>query len=174
MSGRRMVLLAILLAACAGETTPAEQTPAAVQRNDAAAREARAQVEKTMTAFAAMDREGFKAGLAEDVVAFEINLESKPVRLASRDESVRFAEETFAGIKKMDASMKLDFHATDCRATATLAYCTVEFDFKAAMPDGSTMTQPSRNTVVLRKGDDGWRWAHWHSSLSAAPPAPAP
>lgn len=142
--------------------------------DEAAAGEVRAQVERTMQAFAAMDREAFAAGLAADVVSFEIDLEGKPVRLGSRDDAVRYAEETFAELEKMGASLQLDIHANDCRATETLAYCTVEFDLDAAMADGSTMSQPSRNSVVLRKGDDGWKWAHWHSSLAAPPSPPAP
>jgi len=142
--------------------------------DEAAAQEVRAQVERTMQAFAAMDREAFAAGLAADVVSFEIDLEGKPVRLGSRDDAVRYAEETFAELEKMGASLQLDIHANDCRATSTLAYCTVEFDLDAAMADGSTMSQPSRNTIVLRKGDDGWKWAHWHSSVAAPPSPPAP
>lgn len=116
-----------------------------------------------------MDLEHFKAGLTENVVAFEMDLESKPVRLGSRDEVVRYAEEMFAQVKKMGASMKLDIHATSTRA-----YGTVEFDFTATMADGSTMSQPSRNSVVLRKDADGWRWTHWHSSLAVFPTPPAP
>ena len=160
MRWTRVMLLVPLLGACAGEPTRApQQVPA--------------QVARTMGAFAAMDLEGFKAGLAEDVVAFEMDLENRPVRLGSRDDAVRYAEEMFAQVKKMGASLTLDIHSTDCRASSTLAYCTVEFDFKATMADGSTMLQPSRNSVVLRKGDDGWKWAHWHSSLAVLPASPA-
>ncbi|HEY7216695.1 MAG TPA: nuclear transport factor 2 family protein [Thermoanaerobaculia bacterium] len=173
MNGMRRILLATVLGVCAAGAAPA-QAPAAAPPGDAAAQEARAQVEKVMGAFAAMDLEALKAGVTEDVTAFEMDLEGKPVRLGSRADVLRFAEQIFAGMKKMGASMKLDFHASDCRAGSTLAYCTVEFDFKAAMPDGSTMVQPSRNTVVLRKDDGGWKWAHWHSSLAVAPTPPAP
>ena len=168
-----MILFATVLGACTGEPTPAPQMSATTQWNDAATQEVRAQVERTMGAFASMDLDGFKAGLAEDVVAFEMDLEGKPVRLGSREDAVRYAEEMFAQVKKMGASLKLDIHSSDCRATSTLAYCTVEFDFKATMADGSTMSQLTRNTVVLRKGDDGWKWTHWHSSLAAPPPAPS-
>ena len=155
------MLLLSLLGACTSEPRRAPQ-------------DVRAQVEATMGAFASMDLEGFKAGLAEDVVAFEMDLEGKPVRLGSRDDAVRYAEEMFAQVKKMGASMKLDVHSTDCRANSTLAYCTVEFDFTATMADGSTMLQPSRNSVVLQKGDDGWKWTHWHSSLAVLPAPPTP
>lgn len=173
MSGTRTILLATVLGVCTGEPTQA-QTPTAAPWNDAATQQVRAQVERTMGAFASLDLEGFKAGLADDVVAFEMDLDSKPVRLGSRQEAVRYAEEMFARLKKMGAKLKLDIHSTGCRAASTLAYCTVEFDFKAAMADGSTMSQPSRNSVVLRKGGDGWKWTHWHSSLAVplAPPAP--
>lgn len=58
-------------------------------------------------------------------------------------------------------------------ATSALAYCTVEFDFAATMAGGSTLSQPTRNSVVLRKGDDGWKWTHWHSSLAVLPASPA-
>ncbi|MBI5745801.1 MAG: nuclear transport factor 2 family protein [Nitrospirae bacterium] len=153
--------------------TPAPQAPTKVQWNDAVAQEVRTQVEGTMGAFVAMDVERFKAGLTEDVVSFEMDMENKPVRFGSRDEVVRWVEATFAEVKKMGASLKLDIHSSSCRATQTLAYCTVEFDFIAKMADGNTMSQPSRNSVVLHKGDDGWKWTHWHSSL-AVPPAPPP
>jgi len=98
--------------------------------------------------------------LTDDVVAFEMDLEGRPVRLGSRDDAVRYAEEIFAQVKKMGAN-------------STLAYCTVEFDFKATMADGSTLVQPSRNSVVLRQGDDGWKWTHWHALLAVLPAPPA-
>ena len=68
-----MILIAMVLGACADKLAPAPP-------------EVRKQVERTMGAFAAMDVEGFKAGLAEDVVAYEIDLEGKPVRLRSRED----------------------------------------------------------------------------------------
>ena len=73
----------------------------------------------------------------------------------------------------MGASLRLDVHSSDCHATSTLAYCTVEFDAKATMADGSTMSQPSRNSIVLRLGVAGWKWAHWHSSLAILPAPPS-
>lgn len=162
--------LAASIVACA----PAPPAPTTVQWDTATAREVRAQVEKTMTAFAAMDLETFEAGLAGDVTAFELDLDNKPLRLGSRTEAIRFAEGTFAGVRTMGATLALDFHSTACRGTATLAWCTVEFDLKVKMPDGNTLTQPSRNSVVLFKTRDGWKWTHWHSSLAVAPAQPAP
>ena len=48
-----------------------------------------AQVKKTMHPFVSMNLESFRAGLAEDVLAFEMDLDSKPVRLESRAKVVR-------------------------------------------------------------------------------------
>lgn len=155
----RRILLPMMACACATGSTPEPQ----------AAVDVRAQVQKTMGAFVAMDLEGFKAGLTEDVVAFEMDMEGRPVRLASRGDAGRYAQDMFAEVKKMGATLKLDVRSIDCRAAAAVAYCTVEFDLTATMADGKTMSQPSRNSIVLRKGDAGWAWAHWHSSLAVAP-----
>ena len=174
MRGTATILLATVLTACGSKPTPTPRTSTIAEWNEGATQEVRAQVQRTMGAFASADLDGFKSGLTEDVVAFEMDLEGKPVRLGSREDVLRYAEATFAELKKMGATMKLDIHSSDCHATPTVAYCTVEFDAKATMADGSTMSQPSRNSVVLRKGDAGWTWAHWHSSLavlSTPPPA---
>ena len=101
-----------------------------------------------------------------------MDLENKPVRLGSRDEVGRWAQATFVEIRKVDASVTLDIHSSQCRATATLACCTVESDVKSTMAAGATMSQLSRNSVFLRKGNDGWKWVHWHSTLAVSPAQP--
>ncbi|HEY6137447.1 MAG TPA: nuclear transport factor 2 family protein [Thermoanaerobaculia bacterium] len=126
----------------------------------------RAQVRKTMDAFAAMDAATFKAGLAQSVTAYEADLENKPVRLGSRDEAMTFAEGVFAQMKKMGGKMSIDYHTVQCDTAPTLAWCTVEFDYKAAMGDGRAMSQPTRNTIVLQKEGGAWKWVHWHSSAA--------
>jgi len=141
---------------------------------DAAAREVHSQVERTMNAFAAMDAEGVVAGLAPEVTSFEIDLEGRPVRLTGIADARRYAEEMFAAMKEMGGSLEVDVRSRDCRAAAELAHCVVSLDFKAKMADGSEVVQPTFVTVVLRRGDDGWRWIHWHSSLAVAGAAPAP
>ena len=173
MRGTATMLLATVLTACGSKPTATPRTSTIAEWSEGATQDVRAQVQRTMGAFASADLDGFKSGLTEDVVAFEMDLEGKPVRLGSREDVLRYAEATFAELKKMGASVKLDIHSLDCRATTTLAYCTVEFDAKATMGDGSTMSQPSHNSVVLRRGVAGWTWTHWHSSLAILPPPPA-
>ena len=99
--------------------------PTTMQWDDVAAQEVRTQVAGTMNALVSMDMERFRAGLAQDVDAFEMDLESKPIRLASRGDVDRWAEVTFAELKKMGAVLKLDVHSSTCRAMSALAYRTV-------------------------------------------------
>lgn len=127
----------------------------------------RAQVEKSMHTFETMNAEAFRADLDEHVTAFELDLEGKPVRLGSRDEAVRYANDTFSALRGMNAALKLDIHKIECAEVASIGYCTIEFDANVTMPDKSVMTQPTRNTAVLRRKKGAWKWVHWHSSLSA-------
>jgi uncharacterized protein (TIGR02246 family) len=166
----KCVFVATLFYGC----TPAAQTPSTDQWNEVATQEARTQVEGVMRAFVSMDVERFAAGLMEDVVAFEFDLDNNPVRLLSRSEVVAWANSAFADLGKINASLTLDLHAISCHATSALAYCTAEFDLNATMADGIEMTQPTRNSVVLRNGSEGWKWAHWHSSLAVGPSAAKP
>lgn len=168
MKAKHWIFLAPLLCACGTEQPRSElQTLTITTWNEAATQDARAQVEAMMNAFAAMDLQRFEAGLAHEVVGFELDLENKPVRLGSRSEVMSWVSGIVEELKKMGATIQLDVHASECHATPTLAYAAVEFDLIVTMPDGAKTTQPTRNTIVLRRETDGWRWAHWHSSLSA-------
>jgi len=160
-----LVVSSVVTCACGGGGNVAAPT---TPRPDAVpAAEVEEQVQRTMNAFAAMDRPGFEAGLGEDVTAFETDLEGAPVLLASRAEVLGFADAVFGAMRSMGATMSIAFHATRCVGSGDVAYCTVSFDLTANTPDGA-MTQPTRNTVVLRRGRQGWRWAHWHSSPATA------
>jgi ketosteroid isomerase-like protein len=170
MNARRVWVLAIagmLLAGCAGGSASRPNPANAVESSGKTVEEVRAQVEKTMTAFAALDLDAFKAALAEDVVAYEIDSENKPVRLESRAEVSRWTKSIFGQLKAMGAATRLDFASIDCRAAGALAYCVADFTFTVTMPNGKALSQPSRNSIVLRKEVGGWKWAHWHSSVGS-------
>jgi ketosteroid isomerase-like protein len=118
-----------------------------------------------------------KAALAEDgtVPDFEVDLDGKPVRLATRADAVKFVDDTFTALQGMNATIAIDIRSLDCHAVAELAYCSMQHDVSAKMPDGTTMAQPSRASIVLRKGSNGWQWTHWHTSLATMPaPPPTP
>ena len=176
MRATRTLLVGTMLVGCAGEPMPAPQMATTAQWDDAAAREVRAEFERMATLWEAMDLEGLKALLATDgfVTSYDLDLDNKPLRMASRDDAVRYAEEMFAQLKKMGGSLKVEIHSIECRATSTVGYCSMDDDFVATMPDGTKVTQPSRVTGTFRKGDDGWKWTQWHTSLAQLPASPAP
>jgi ketosteroid isomerase-like protein len=159
MKGFGAVLILVLSTATAG----ASPEPSAASD----------QVTRTMDSFVAMDVEALQVGLAEDVTAFEMDLEGNPIRLWSRDEVAGWAAAIFADLGAMGASISIHIHEKECHTGSTLAYCTVEFDLDVVLPDGSVMSQPTRNSIVLGLGDEGWKWVHWHSSplTPLAPPA---
>jgi len=97
-----------------------------------------------------------------------LTLEKGGIVLIATEHSPIFDE-----VKKMGATLDMGVPSIHCRATSTLAYCVMEYDFSAMMPDSTKMTQPSRTSLVLRKGEDGWKWAHWHTSLATVPTPPA-
>lgn len=161
---------AAALSACAAQNTPAPSASASVQWDTVAASEVRSVVQQGVDAFARLDLEGIKSVLSQDwtTASFEIDFENKPLRLATRDDAIKYAEDIFGQVKQMGATLKIDLTNMDCRATATLGYCEFVTAVIATPPKGAPMTQPGRATVVAAKGADGWKWVHWHSSPGAA------
>src|SRR5262249_52275492 len=132
--------------------------------------EARGAVEQTIAAYSKGDTAALGRALADDawLPTFEIDLDGKPVRLATRADGVRYNNDVLAALQGMKATIKVELKSIEWRAAAGLAVCAIEHEPQVTTTDGKTMTQPSRATVVLRKGTDGWRWMHWHTSLSVA------
>lgn len=139
--------------------------------NEEAAKAARAAVDQGLAAVERMDMEALRSLLTTDVVAYDIDLESRPMRMGSLDEAITYVTALNTEATKMAAKLKFENMKNDCRATSDLAYCLLEYDFVATMADGARMVQPSRTTVVLSKVDGAWKWAHWHTSLSELPEA---
>jgi ketosteroid isomerase-like protein len=135
--------------------------------NAEAARAARTAVENGLAAVERLDAEALRALCTSDIVAYDIDLESKPVRMGSLDDAIAYVAAVSAGAKQIGATVRFENVKTDCRATSDLAFCLLEYDFAATMPDGSRAVQPSQTTVVLAKSGGAWKWAHWHTSLSA-------
>ncbi len=168
------LLVAVTLSAC-GTTTPEPSASASIQWDSTAASEARAVVERGVRAFESMDVEGVKSVIADRwaTPSFETDMENKPVRMATYADGIKYAEDIFAAVKKMGASLKVDVKDMTCRGTSTLQYCVMDHDVIATMADGKPAVQPQRATIVLGKGQAGWKWLHWHSSAGPAASAPA-
>jgi len=138
-----------------------EETPAARRTIDAA-----------YDAMVAMDSVALSAVLDSDVSGFDIDLEGSPVHIESRAAAIQYFTGIFAWAKETGAQLRVDRHATECHTAGDLAFCTLAYDFVAAMPDGTIATQPTWSTVVLHNSKEGWKWLHWHSSLSTSPASP--
>jgi ketosteroid isomerase-like protein len=147
----------------------AQNKPATSMWNDEAAKAARTVAEQGLAAMERFDAAGLEALCTADVVAFDIDLDNKPVRVGSQNEAFEYLAGISAGAKEMGATFKFENVKCDCRATSDLAYCILEYDFVATTADSTRMVQPSHTTVVLTKADGAWKWAHWHTSLSEAP-----
>lgn len=162
--------LFVIVAACAQQQPP---PPAVAQWDDAAAQEARAAWDQMTRTMERGDVDAARASIADDgfLGAYDLDMESKPIAFATRDEAVKFMETMIGETKKAGGTVRAQSKTVDCRATATYAVCRGEVDFSVTM-GGQTMTQPSRVTGALRKGNDGWKWTHWHASLATAPAAP--
>lgn len=173
MNRIRVTALGAAVSLCVCGIAFAQQKPAAKMWNEDAANAAHAVVEQGLAAVENMDVEALKAISTADIVAYDIDLESKPVRMGSLNEVVGYVQAMTTEAKKMGAKLKFENRKITCRATSELAYCLLEYDFVATLPDSTRLVQPSQTTVVLNKSESGWKWAHWHTSLSVALPAPA-
>jgi ketosteroid isomerase-like protein len=170
-----MLLLAATLAACVSKTTPEPNDVSSTQWDITAAAEARAVVEQGVRAFESSDLEGVKAVLAESwtTPAYDTDFENKPLRMATQADVIKYAEDTFAEVKKMGATLKIAVKDIACRATSTLAFCVIDHEVTATMANGQSAVQPQQATFVLAKAPAGWKWVHFHSSPGRTPAAPA-
>ena len=164
------LLLAVTTSACGTTRTPAPDAPATVQWDSTTAGEVRSVVERGVNSMAQMDIEGVKSVLSDDwtFASFDTDMETKPLRLATRDDVIKYAEDVSAEVKKLNATFEIDAKSLECRGTSTLAYCVLDHEVTATMPQSKPMVQPQRATFVLAKGAAGWKWVHFHSSPGPA------
>lgn len=169
------VLLAATLAACVSKTTPEPSAAAGIQWDSTAAAEAQAVVEQGIRAFESSDVEGVKAVLSDDwtTPAYDTDFENKALGMATRADAIKYAEDSFAQVKQMGATLKIAVKNIACRATSTLAFCVIDHEVTAAMANGQSAVQPQQATFVLAKGSAGWKWVHFHSSPGRTPAAAA-
>lgn len=165
---KRIMAAVLAVATVFGVYANAQEKPAPSMWDETISKDVLALTETVFVGVVeSMSVEPLKPFIAADIVAYDIDVAGKPVKLNSRDEAIKYFETTFAEVKKMGAIAKLEKRSLTCRATNAMAICLFEYDFIAVMPDGTKMTQPTQTTIVLNKAADGWKWTHWHSALSA-------
>jgi len=159
------------VAAFAGKTALAASTnpTQAVQWDDNAAEEVKQLMHRMHHAWNRGDLEFMKRFIAEEgfVGTFDLTGDEQPIALNSRQELLAFIGKLVA-----DASTSGTQTETSPRrshqvlATSTLAICTQESELIERQADGSRYVLPHRGTSVLAKTADGWKFVHWHVSLS--------
>lgn len=169
------LLAAAIVSACGANTTPAPSASATIQWDSAAASEARSSVERAVRAFESLNVDGVTAELAQTwaTASYDTDMASKPVRMASYADGVKYVEDTFAEVKKIGATLKIEPKNLTCRGTSALVFCVMDHEVTATMSDGKSAVEQHQATIVLGKGEAGWKWLHFHSSAGAAASAPA-
>lgn len=169
-----------LLAACAGGSTPAPETPAPqIFQDDATATpRLRASFEQMLAAVDAGDVNTAMSTTATEgwkLPSYDLDFEGNPIRYASPADARATLESMTVQLRKMRAKLQSVINAFDCQGSSTFAVCVADVVQTVTMPDGTRMPGSGRVTAAARKGNDGWKWTHWHMSLAqAAPPPPQP
>jgi ketosteroid isomerase-like protein len=160
-------VLATFLLGCANSTTGVQ----APKVDDAhAAAEAEAAMHKLHHAWDAMDMAAVEDAIVDDgfLTTFEYTESGEAVRLASKKELVAWLTQQFGAIKAAGSTTAaVPQRRMECKASGDIAYCSEECDILISRPDGKVALSPHRATSVLRKGPDGWKFVHWHTSETA-------
>jgi quercetin dioxygenase-like cupin family protein len=161
------------LSACAPRNA-AVNAPTTASWDDAAAAELQAGSEAQMKAWEVGDVAAIRAGIANDgfLTSYDLDMMGQPVSFASGDEVAAYAQKMADAMKAMGATCQMKITKNDCKATAAIGACVTEVEANMTMA-GKTETMWFRGTSVARKGEDGWKWTHWHGSLAKLPPMPA-
>jgi len=163
-----MALLAWVLVGCAGGGASVRQDQVWDAR---AASEAEQVMHHFHHAWDNMDMVAVEKAIADDgfLVTFEFTEQAEAVRLATKQELLAWLKKGFDDIKSRNAStVAIPQTKMECRATSNLAVCIEECDIIVQRPDGVREVTPHRGTSVLRKGQDGWKFTHWHVSESGS------
>lgn len=161
------------LSACAPRNA-AVNAPTTATWDDAAAAELQAGSEAQMKAWEAGDVAAIRAGIANDgfLTSYDLDMMGQPVSFASGDEVAAYAQKMADAMKAMGATCQMKITKNDCKATSTIGACVTEVEANMTM-GAKTETMWFRGTSIARKGEDGWKWTHWHGSLAKMPAMPA-
>ena len=184
---RNLLMLGALVGCAADQSMPAEPSTSATRSpsaattavwDDAAAGEVRAVTEKMIVAFGQGDMATVKSLIARDAAStsLDYDLENKPIVLPPGELDAYFdrTNAMIAEMKKAGGTFEQKVTSWDCKATATLGWCFLGMQGQGTMPGGGAFKQTGWGTAVLRKGQPGWQFSHWHATMAppAAPPAP--
>jgi ketosteroid isomerase-like protein len=120
-------------------------------------------IEARVAAVAAKDVETLVAQYAEDVTLFDA---LGPLRDTGRDVERRRLQEWFGAYR---TAIDLRIRDLEVVAGGDVAFAHYLFQVKGTMTDGTDVDMAVRSTVGFRRGEDGWKIVHEHSSVPFTP-----
>jgi ketosteroid isomerase-like protein len=120
-------------------------------------------VEARVAAVAAKDVEALVAQYAEDVTLFDA---LGPLRDTGREVERARLREWFGAYR---SAIDLRIEDLEVVADGDVAFAHYLFRVKGTMVDGTDVDMWVRSTVGFRRGEDGWKIVHEHSSVPFTP-----
>lgn len=137
--------------------------------------EASAGLEAYMRAgFQAADSGNFSFWQAarDDVVLFDIDSDNNPVAMYGQEAWNGYLQRLDEMLGTTGGSVATTINQVSCHSTASIGYCTLEFDQTFTM-NGETMGPVHcRGTAIAAREGEGWSVLHWHGSFSQWPEMP--
>ena len=137
---------------------------------DAYDAEATASLEATVDAgFASMSTGNYDVlrATSEEVKIYDLDNLGQPFVAAGLEYNGRLDLLT-ADLRAVGLTVDYNVLQRDCHATATLGYCTVEYETSVESTLPASVRW--RVTIVARKVEDGWTYVHMHNSMGPQPP----
>ena len=100
----------------------------------------------------------------------EMSLVNPMLRMQSMEELRGF----FQGLKESFTTRRLQRSNVVVRTEGSVGWAVYDWAFDGTTSDGQAIQTSGWETQVYRRTDAGWRIAHVHYSVPAAPPAPQP
>ncbi|MEV6644951.1 nuclear transport factor 2 family protein [Amycolatopsis sp. NPDC051371] len=124
-------------------------------------------VESRIGAVAAKDVETLVAQYAEDVTLFDA---LGPLRDTGRDVERDRLQQWFGAYR---STIDLRIKDLEVVADGDAGFAHYLFQVRGTMTDGTEVDMWVRSTVGFRRGEDGWKIVHEHSSVPFTPPCTA-
>ncbi|SEF21931.1 Ketosteroid isomerase homolog [Amycolatopsis pretoriensis] len=120
-------------------------------------------VESRVAAVAAKDVETLVAQYAEDVTLFDA---LGPLRDTGRDVERNRLRAWFGGYR---TAIDLRIRDLEVVAGGDAGFAHFVFQVRGTMTDGTEVDMAVRATIGFRRGEDGWKIVHEHSSVPLTP-----
>ena len=136
------------------------------------AKQLEAMHKKMNDAWAAGDHKAIRAMMADKVSIWDLDMKGKPSSETDPDKVAMTAKQMHEGMKMMGAKMEMTSTSLECHASGLLGVCLSSGTATMTMGKMPPVTTHWRATSTAVMTDDGWRFAHHHSSFAKAAPMP--